>query len=245
MDEQDEAAEDDSDATERADRIAELSTTLGEAQRQARRVALSGTGGRPPRVQPPRASPRGVAAHVACAPFGEHELVVVVLRYSRALWAQWVPRDAPTVAFCRCILRAAQRFGGSPRWWLFEEPDCRVLHWDGMREHFADPLEELAWHLSSGLGVWSGRDRGPAVAALEYLRGATASPSRRGRTTANAALRTLLAETAPRRSHPRQPGRSVAEVHAEERRHLHPLPAERDVLDAWLRDAQDDAAFDD
>lgn len=206
---------------------------------------MSGTGGRPPRVDPPRKGLRGSRAHVAWDPFGEHELVVVVLGYSRALWAQWVERDAPTAVLARCLLHAAHCFGGSPRWWTFEEPDCRVLQWDGTSERFAAPFEALAWHLGSGLGVWRGGSRGPAVAAFDDLRWAPVWPGRQGLSRSNRALGAWLVERASRKPHPGQPSRSVAEVFAEERGHLHPLPATWDTLDARLAGAKDDRAFDD
>ena len=100
---------------------------------------------------------------------GAVSLLVVVLRCSQALWAQWVDFDAPSATFGRALYAAATFFGGGPRRVVFEEPDCRILHWDGRAEHFADVLQ-----------------------AAERLIWATACPTRTTLALANAALGVVL-----------------------------------------------------
>ena len=145
------------------------------------------------------------------------------MRYSRALWAQWVELDASSAAFSSALIHAARHFGGSPRLWVFEDPDCRVLQWDGHREYFADELEVSARHLRSRLGVWHGRYRGPADKMLLYLYGAARCPRRDGLPQGNASLRVVL-EATMRLPHPRLPGRSIGDALREERSYLSPLP---------------------
>ena len=192
----------------------------------------------PRRVEPPsevpasREAAQGVA-HVGFATIGEVGLVAVVLRYSHALWAQWVDFNASTAVFSWALIHTAYHFGGSPRRWIFEEPDCRVLQWDGHRQYFADLLEATARHLSSQLGIWSGRYRGPASSALTYLSGAAHCPRRSELFQGNVALRELLRGTMCL-PHPHQPGRSIAAVFQEERDHLSPLPTSWHELAVWF-----------
>lgn len=193
----------------------------------------------PRRVEPlsaahsPREATKAVA-HVGFATIGEVGLVAVVLRYSHALWAQWVDFNASTTALSWALIHAAYHFGGSPRRWIFEEPDCRVLQWDGHRQYFADPLEATAHHLSSQLCVWRGRYRGPASRALMYLCGAARCPRRSELSFGNVALRVLLDEAASS-PHPRQPERSIAEVFLlEECEHLLSLPTSWHEVAVWF-----------
>lgn len=163
-------------------------------------------------------------AHVGLARVGAVSLLTVVLRYSRAPWAQWVSFDAPTGTFGRALLAAAGFFGGVPRRFVFEEPDCRVLHWDGHGEHFALLLQAVARHLGSELALWHERWCGPATRAGERLIWATVCPKAGELGEANAALRVAL-ERAMRLPHPHEPDRSIAEVFGEERGQLSPFPA--------------------
>ena len=192
----------------------------------------------PRRVEPPSAVPAPreatkTVAHVGFATIGEVGLVAVVLRYSHALWAQWVDFNASTAAFSWALIHAAYHFGGSPHRWVFEEPDCRVLQWDGHRQYFADELEATARHLSSQLDIGTGRCRGPASSALMYLSGATDCPRRTGLSRGNGALRELIRGTGCL-PHPHQPGRSIAQVFDEEREHLSPLPTSWHELAVWF-----------
>ena len=209
---------------------------------------MSPTIGRPARERPTRTTARvraGGVAHVAWEALGQSVLVVAVLRYSRAVWAELV--DEPSsVLLCRALVHGVRYFGGSPRRWQFEYPDCWVVQQerDELRWHFVSPLPELARHFSAELGVWTPCGRGLAEAALDYLAWAFVMKRVPGRQSDdNRALRAFLDQTAQPRPHPLQPGRSIAEVLAEERGHLRPLPAGLDVLEALLwGGAQDDVA---
>ena len=185
-------------------------------------------------------------AQVAWEAQGQSVLVVVVLRYSRALWAELM--EEPTAAsLCRALLDGARYFGGSPRRWWLEYPDCWVVKQerDGTRWRFTSPLPALARHLSTELGVWMPRGRGLAEAALDYLAWEFVMKRARGRRADdNRALRAFLDETAQRRPHPVQPGRAIDDVLAEERGYLRPLPVTLDGLDAVLSGGDEDDAAD-
>jgi len=163
-------------------------------------------------------------------------LVVAVLRYSRALWAELV--EEPTASWIgKALVDGARYFGGSPRRWWLEYPDCWVVRQDrdSPRWRFTSPLPELARHLSTELLVWMPRGRGLAEAALHSVAWEFVLKRGRGRRSEdNRALRAFLDETAQRRPHPLQPDRSIAEVLTEERRHLRPLPARLEMLEAVL-----------
>ena len=171
-------------------------------------------------------------AHVGFTPVGEVGLLAVVLRHSGATWAQWIDFNASTAVFGRAFIDACVHFGGTPRRWVFEEPDCRVLHSDGRTEHFAAVLQAVAEHMASSLELWHGRYRGPAVNACERIVWARPWPSRVGLAAGNAALRVWLSETLWHVTHSRQPSREVIEVVAEDSRLLlGPLPASWAALD--------------
>ena len=175
-------------------------------------------------------------AHVGLAPVGEVGLLAVVLRYSQAVWAQWVDHNASSADFGEALVLAARHFGGAPRRWVFEEADCRVLHWDGRRACFAELIEVVAQQTASSLSLWHDRYCGPATCACERLIWEMPCPRWRERLRAgNAALRQLLHETLPNWPHPQQPSRSVAEVFAEERVELLPLPKAWATLDGLSR----------
>jgi len=185
-------------------------------------------------------------AQVAWEAWRPHVLVVAVLRYSRALWAELV--EEPTAAsLCGALVDGVRYFGGSPRRWWFEVPDCWVVQQerDSLRWRFTSPLPELARHLSTELGVWMPRGRGLAEEALDYLAWEFVMKRERGRRSDdNRALRAFLDQTAQCRPHPLQRGRTIAEVLAEERGHLGPLPATLDVLETVLQGGAEDDADD-
>ena len=170
---------------------------------------------------------------------GAVSLLVVVLRCSQALWAQWVDFDAPSATFGRALYAAATFFGGGPRRVVFEEPDCRILHWDGRAEHFADVLQAVARQLGCELELWHERWCGPATRAAERLIWATACPTRTTLALANAALGVVL-EREMRLPHPHEPTRSVADLLAAERAQLRPLPLSWSALTPWLEDEDGD-----
>lgn len=181
-------------------------------------------------------APKGELAHVAWEPSGRWILVVAVLGYSRAVWAEFV--DEPTsVAVGLALLHGARFFGGSPSRWQFEYPDCWVVHEerDRRRWHFLSPLPELARCLSAELSVVVPRSRGLAEKALDdlawefVLRRALAR-----RADPNRALRAFLDERVRKQPHPTRRDRSIAEMLVEERGYLYPLGSEVEALEAEL-----------
>jgi hypothetical protein len=177
---------------------------------------------------------RGVA-QVAWELWGPQVLVVVVLRHSRALWTE-LTATLTASSLCRTLLHGVRYFGGSPRRWWFEYPDCWVVQQEreSLRWRFVSPLPEFARHLSAELGVWMPNRRGLAESALHYLAWRFMTKRGRGWPRDNRALRVFLDATAQRRPHPSYPDRSIAEMLAEERRHLCPLPKGLDVLETHL-----------
>ena len=69
-------------------------------------------------------------AHVGklAVPGGERALwvFVIVLAYSRAMWAELV-FDLGIESLRRSLVRASAYFQGSPRQWLFDNPKCVVI----------------------------------------------------------------------------------------------------------------------
>ena len=181
----------------------------------------------------PRDGTDKAVAHVSFASVGGLGLLTVVLRYSRATWARWMHFNAPTSTFGRALIEAAWFFGGAPRRWVVEEPDCRVLHWDGRSEHFADFLQAVAQHMGSSLSLWHGRYRGPATAAGERLIGLMPRLWLAGLPDGETVLAHALDEIS-KRPHSRGPHLSIAQMLAEERSYLLSLPASWSALDVWL-----------
>lgn len=78
-------------------------------------------------------------------PGGERALwaFVIVLSYSRALWAELV-FDLTIDSLRRSLVRAASHFGGVTRQWLFDNPKIVVLERHGDAVRFHPDLLELA-----------------------------------------------------------------------------------------------------
>lgn len=170
-------------------------------------------------------------AHVGKVPVpgGERRLwlFVLELRYSRALWGEFV-FDLSADGLCRSLTRAAVFFGGMPRQWLFDNPKTVVLERHGASARFHPALAELCgqMHVQPRLcAVARPEHKGGVERAIRYLRdrflaGRHIASIEQG----NRELLTFLSEIAYQRPHPRQPGRTVAEVLAEEQAHLLPVP---------------------
>lgn len=188
----------------------------------------------------PARNPRGQAAHIAWEAVGDYELVVVVLPYATAAWAEWVNYDASPATLARVVLRAARFFSGSPHWLVFEEPDCRVVGCDGRVEGFSAPWPVLAHHLWTGLKV---RTR-PTVLARNLINTLWGHVSAPGigvdLDKANERLVSYLASEVHQEQHPRWRPLTVAAVLAQERRWLQPLPDDLEVLDSLLIAAEAD-----
>lgn len=162
-------------------------------------------------------------------PGGERSLwaFVMVLSYSRALWAELV-FELSVHSLRRSLVRAATYFGGSARQWLFDNPKTVVLERHGDAVRFHPDLLDLAGTYRVQLrlcAVRKANQKGRVERAIRYLRerhfaGRTITGIEAG----NRELLAFLRDIALPRPHPRFRERSVAEVLAEERERLLPLP---------------------
>jgi transposase len=162
-------------------------------------------------------------------PGGERQLwvFVMVLAYSRAMWAELVI-DLSAASLRRSLVRACAYFGGVTRQWLFDNPKIVVLerHGDAVRYH--PELLALAAKLCVAprlCGVRKPQHKGKVERAIRFLRDRFfAARTIRDVARGTAELRTFLDEIANVRTHPRWPERRVDEVLAEEKERLLALP---------------------
>jgi transposase len=153
---------------------------------------------------------------------GERSLwvFVMVLSYSRALWAELV-FDLSVESLCRSLTRAASYFGGVSRQWLFDNPKTVVIERYGDAVRFHPTLLGLCAHFRVQprlCAVAMPEHKGRVERAIRYLRdrffaGRYIHSIEQG----NQELLTFLAEIAQRRPHPRKEGRTVGEVFDDER----------------------------
>jgi transposase len=151
---------------------------------------------------------------------------VLLLRYSRAMWAELV-LEQTTTSLVRSLARAAQHFEGVTHQWLFDNPKSIVAAREGRAIRFQSELLELAGVLHVALRACRVRtptDKGGVERGIRYLKTrffpARPITSIEG---GNAALLRFLEDTAMRRTHPMQKQKTVAEVFAEEKERLLPL----------------------
>jgi transposase len=171
---------------------------------------------------------------------------VLLLRHSRAMWAELV-LEQTTVSLLRSLVRATQYFGGVTREWLFDNPKSIVAARVGRAIRFQDELIELSSHLHVALRAARIRkptDKGGVERAIRYLKTrffpARVIPSLQS---GNAALWQFLETVAMRRQHPTQKDKIVAEVFAEEKERLLPLPAADIPTDLVTTIPSDKTAF--
>lgn len=163
-------------------------------------------------------------------PGGERALwlFVIVLGHSRAMWAEFVI-DLTVHSLCRSLVRAAAALGGVPRQWLFDNPKTVVLERVGTVARFHPTLVGLcaAMRVEPKLcAVATPEDKGKVERAIRYLRDRfLAGRTINGIDDGNRALARFIAEIAHARPHPTIPQRTVAEVYADERARLLPLPS--------------------
>jgi transposase len=180
-------------------------------------------------------------AHVGTIPVpgGERPLWVflIVLAYSRALWAELV-FELTADSLCRSLVRASTYFAGASRQWLFDNPKSVVLERHGDAARFHPELLELAshYHVQPRLcAVAKANQKGRVERAVRYLRERFFAGRRITELAAgNRELARFLDQIALPRPHPVFTDRSVAEVLAEERPHLLPLPATPPATDRML-----------
>ncbi len=180
-------------------------------------------------------------AHVGtlAVPGGERPLWVflIVLAYSRALWAELV-FELTADSLCRSLVRASTYFGGASRQWLFDNPRSVVLERHGDAARFHPDLLHLAghYHVQPRLcAVRKANQKGRVERAVRYLRERHFAGRRiTDLATGNRELARFLDEIALPRPHPVFKDRPVAQVLAEERPHLLPLPATPPATDRML-----------
>ena len=171
-------------------------------------------------------------AYVGKLPFagGERQLwlFVMVLAHSRAVWGEFV-LDLSVHSLCRSLVRASAAFGGVPRQWLFDNPKTVVLERVGTAVRFHPTLLALcaAMRVEPRLcAVARPEHKGKVERAIRYLRDRFLAGRRIASVDeGNRALARFIADIGHARPHPRLAPRTVADVLADERPRLLPLPA--------------------
>jgi transposase len=171
-------------------------------------------------------------AHVGNLPVagGTRQLwaFVMVLSYSRAMWAELVI-DLTAASLRRSLVRACDSFGGATRQWLFDNPKIVVLERHGDAVRFHPELLALSGHLNVAArlcGVRKPNQKGKVERAIRYLRDRFfAARTIRDLERGNAELLAFLRDIANVRPHPRWPKRRVADVFIEEQSRLLALPS--------------------
>lgn len=173
-------------------------------------------------------------------------LFVLVLSYSRALWAEFV-FDLSVHSLCRSLVRAARAFGGVSRQWLFDNPKTVVLERVGAAVRFHPVLLELcsALRVQPRLcAVARPQHKGRVERAIRYLRDRfLAGRSIASIADGNRQLERFIAEIAQPRPHPVLSGRTVGEVLMEEQARLLCLPDPLPTTDQVLGVHADTQAF--
>ncbi len=155
---------------------------------------------------------------------------VMVLAYSRAMWAELV-FDLTVESLRRSLVRAARFFDGVTRQWLFDNPKTVVLarHGDAVRYH--PGLLEIAGALRVQPRLCRPRrptDKGGVERANRFLHDRFfAARSITSLEDGNRQLLDFIRDIADVRPHPRFRDRTVAEVFAEEKERLLALPRGR------------------
>lgn len=170
-------------------------------------------------------------AHVGSlvVPGGKRPLwaFVIVLGYSRAMWAELVV-DMGIESLRRSLIRASVAFGGSPRQWLFDNTKAVVVERAGDSIRFHPTLLDLAARLHVQPLLCRPRrpqEKGKVERAIRYLKDRFfAARSFHSIAHGNAQLADFFATVAHERPHPRWPERRVADVFDEERSRLMALP---------------------
>jgi hypothetical protein len=171
---------------------------------------------------------------------------VMVLAYSRAMWAELV-FDLTVESLRRSLVRAARFFGGVTRQWLFDNPKTVVLarHGDAVRYH--PGLLEIAGALRVQPRLCRPRrptDKGGVERANRFLHDRFfAARTITSIEDGNRQLLDFIRDIADVRPHPRFRDRTVAVVFAEEKERLLSLPAALPETDLVAPASVDTMAF--
>lgn len=170
---------------------------------------------------------------------GERDIwaFVMVLSYSRALWAELL-FDLTAFAVRRSLLRAAGFFGGCTRQWLFDNPKTIVIARTEDTFLFHPLLLEVCGELCVQPRLCQVRrpqSKGRVERAVRYLRDRfLAGRTLRDLEADNAELVRFVQEIAPCRPHPELTGHTVADAFAQEKHHLLPLPSLLPILETTV-----------
>jgi transposase len=171
---------------------------------------------------------------------------VLLLRHSRAMWAELV-LEQTTTSLVRSLVRAANFFGGVTHQWLFDNPKSIVAAREGNAIRFQSDLVELAGSLHVSLRACRVRkptDKGGVERGIRFLK-TRFFPARliTSVESGNQSLWNFLERVALQRKHPTQRTRTVAEVFAEERERLLPVPTGCAPPDTIIGAVADSTAF--
>ncbi len=189
-------------------------------------------------------------AHVGslAVPGGKRPLwaFVMVLAYSRAMWAELVV-DMGVESLRRSLVRASAFFGGSPRQWLFDNTKTVVIERSGDAIRFHPDLLDLAARLHVQPALCRPRrpqEKGKVERAIRYLKDRFfAARSFHSIAHGNAQLAEFFKSVAHERPHPRWPDRRVIDVLDEERPRLLSLPDPLPETDSVVPVPVDKSAF--
>ncbi len=189
-------------------------------------------------------------AHVGSLPVaGGHRALwafVMVLAYSRAMWAELVI-DMSVASLRRSLVRASAFFGGSPRQWLFDNAKTVVVERAGDAIRFHPDLLDLAARLHVQPRICGPRkpqEKGKVERAIRFLKERFfAARSFHSVPHGNAQLAEFFETIAHPRPHPRWPERRVVDVFDEERARLLALPEPLPSTDSVGPVAVDKTAF--
>ncbi len=169
--------------------------------------------------------------HVAkvAVPGGERSLwlFVMVLAWSRAMWAEFV-FDTTVHSLLRSLVRGMRYFGGSCRQWLFDNAKTIVLERYGDAVRFHPALLELAGRYHAQLRVctpYKPNQKGSVERVNRYIRSRfLAARTIVSIEQGNRDIRAFIDDIAHARPHPTWPERSVSACLAAEHEHLLRLP---------------------
>jgi transposase len=179
-------------------------------------------------------------AHVGTlhVPGGQRPLwaFVMVLGYSRALWAELLfEQTVPSLR--RSLIRASRAFGGCTRQWLFDNPKTIVLERSGQDVRFHPALLEVCGTMNVQprlCAVRKPQQKGKVERAIRFLkeRFFAARPIA-SIDDGNQQLSEWITTVANERAHPTQRGHTVRECLEQEQQRLlrlpSPLPSEEHV----------------
>lgn len=181
-------------------------------------------------------------------PGGERALwlFVMVLSYSRAMWAEFI-LDLSVHSLRRSLVRAARATGGVTRQWLFDNPKIVVLERRGDAVRFHPDLLDLCGQMRVQprlCAVARPQHKGKVERSIRYLRdrflaGRTISGVAEG----NTQLLAFISQIAHQRPHPALDNRTVGDVLATEKSRLLELPDPLPDTDMILPVHADTQAF--